>query len=267
MQSSSNLDNTLEAKNDSENDSNNKVDPITALQDGIDGLSLAMFEALRGLRDAVAPESGNLGGNNDDSDNAESKDPNNNGGTNVKNNANAPQHPDLEDLWQLYRQGDEDAVSFIKSAIFEFKIPRFPNGPMPQSRDQVASILAKMEQSRDTELVLRLAKTVLDKSRWIDDQVDNHIPGMCRTMAMQQGRIRELLEENAAIVKELQMAYDDALHKRNACRLFVQINTCRALDIAEDTNVTNSMTVPVSTSTKSMTNDAEDAPVPGRIET
>ena len=34
----------------------NKVDSITEIQDSIDSLSLSLFEALRGLRDAVAPE-------------------------------------------------------------------------------------------------------------------------------------------------------------------------------------------------------------------
>ena len=32
------------------------VDPVTQVQDAIDGLSLSIFEALRGLRDAVAPD-------------------------------------------------------------------------------------------------------------------------------------------------------------------------------------------------------------------
>lgn len=34
-----------------------KIDPITAVQDSIDSLALSLFEALRGVRDAVAPES------------------------------------------------------------------------------------------------------------------------------------------------------------------------------------------------------------------
>jgi hypothetical protein len=37
--------------------SSTKVDPITAVQDSIDSLALSLFEALRGVRDAVAPES------------------------------------------------------------------------------------------------------------------------------------------------------------------------------------------------------------------
>mmetsp|Transcript_23318 Transcript_23318/g.35738 ORF Transcript_23318/g.35738 Transcript_23318/m.35738 type:complete len:377 (+) Transcript_23318:121-1251(+) len=49
--------------------SSSKIDPITAVQDSIDSLALSLFEALRGVRDAVAPESletggGGGGGNN-----------------------------------------------------------------------------------------------------------------------------------------------------------------------------------------------------------
>jgi hypothetical protein len=39
-----------------------KIDPITAVQDSIDSLALSLFEALRGVRDAVAPESLETGG-------------------------------------------------------------------------------------------------------------------------------------------------------------------------------------------------------------
>ena len=37
------------------------VDPVTQVQDAIDGLSLSIFEALRGLRDAVAPDNAQEG--------------------------------------------------------------------------------------------------------------------------------------------------------------------------------------------------------------
>lgn len=42
--------------------SSTKIDPITAVQDSIDALALSLFEALRGVRDAVAPESLESGG-------------------------------------------------------------------------------------------------------------------------------------------------------------------------------------------------------------
>mmetsp|Transcript_11744 Transcript_11744/g.18008 ORF Transcript_11744/g.18008 Transcript_11744/m.18008 type:complete len:368 (-) Transcript_11744:17-1120(-) len=44
--------------------SSTKIDPITAVQDSIDSLALSLFEALRGVRDAVAPESLESGGGN-----------------------------------------------------------------------------------------------------------------------------------------------------------------------------------------------------------
>ena len=42
---------------DHNNQPPSKIDPITAVQDSIDSLALSLFEALRGVRDAVAPES------------------------------------------------------------------------------------------------------------------------------------------------------------------------------------------------------------------
>ena len=40
----------------SSNPAHVKIDPITAVQDSIDSLALSLFEALRGVRDGVAPE-------------------------------------------------------------------------------------------------------------------------------------------------------------------------------------------------------------------
>mmetsp|Transcript_34468 Transcript_34468/g.35056 ORF Transcript_34468/g.35056 Transcript_34468/m.35056 type:complete len:171 (+) Transcript_34468:114-626(+) len=66
-------DSCLTTENTRSNCEHQKIDHITSLQEGIDSLSLSLFEALRGLRDAVAPESGNLGGttqvNNDSPNN------------------------------------------------------------------------------------------------------------------------------------------------------------------------------------------------------
>ena len=39
------------------NQHQSKIDPVTCVQDSIDSLALSLFEALRGVRDAVAPES------------------------------------------------------------------------------------------------------------------------------------------------------------------------------------------------------------------
>eukprot|EP00986_Skeletonema_menzelii_P000755 scaffold213_cov150-Skeletonema_menzelii.AAC.4 len=50
--------------------SSTKIDPVTAVQDSIDSLALSLFEALRGVRDAVAPESLESGGGNNSINNA-----------------------------------------------------------------------------------------------------------------------------------------------------------------------------------------------------
>jgi len=52
----------MENQAESLHQSSTKIDPITAVQDSIDSLALSLFEALRGVRDAVAPESLETGG-------------------------------------------------------------------------------------------------------------------------------------------------------------------------------------------------------------
>ena len=60
-----------------------------------------------------------------------------------------------------------------------------------------------MEMEKDTELVLLLAKSVLDKSQEIDEQVAA-LPGMDRTRSQQMDRIKELIELNKEASTELQ---------------------------------------------------------------
>ena len=55
-----------------------------------------MFEALRGLRDAVAPESGNLGA---------SQNQNNNNDTTTNSGNNNSADADFDEFWQNYRNG------------------------------------------------------------------------------------------------------------------------------------------------------------------
>jgi len=240
----SNLSSTS-AKGDGDGDV--KIDPVTALQDGIDGLSLAMFEALRGLRDAVAPESGNLG-NADAANGVDSAAANNSSNNNQ-------QQPDSEELWQAYRQNDPSVT-----ALFESLMTKYNMKSMPHTREDVARIHAKMEQSQDTELVFSLARTVLEKSRWIDTHVDNDIPGMHRTMTEQMQRIQELLTENETVLKDLQDCAKVALDKRNACRSFVRTNTCRALGIQEETNIASLPTPTAQQIVSTITLPTDDSP-------
>jgi hypothetical protein len=182
-----------------------------------------MFEALRGLRDAVAPESGNLaaaaGG----------------GGAAGSGNSN---EPDLEDLWHAYRKGDPNVVAMFQkvsnssgssgtttTAAANISVLR---------REDFVRLHAKMEMEKDTGLVLRLAKTVIDKSEEIDDQVDA-LPGMNRTRVEQMQMIERLIAENAKAAADLQIAYDQAKERRDASRKFIREETCKALGIEEET--------------------------------
>ena len=88
-----------------------------------------MFEALRGLRDAVAPESGNVG---------------------AETNA----EPDFEEFYQSYRNGDTETVEAVQKAS---------GGTTPTAREDFIRIHAKIEMGKDVELVSRLASTVLTK--------------------------------------------------------------------------------------------------------
>jgi Subunit 21 of Mediator complex len=193
-----------------------KMDHVSALQDGIDSLSLAMFEALRGLRDAVAPESGNLGGNtNQGSNNNSNNYSNNNDGENATG--------DFEEFWQSYKNGDAETVASVK------KISPTP----PTKREDYVRIHAKVEREKDAELVAKLAATVLQKSDNIDRRV-SQLPGMHRTRTEQMQYIQELLQQNEEAAQQLEDTYKIAAERREQVRQFVRDSTCEALGIIED---------------------------------
>jgi Subunit 21 of Mediator complex len=220
--------------------SKGKVDHITALQDGIgrvnhdslinfklalnaqrlltppiarsfylDGLSLAMFEALRKLRDAVAPESGNLGVNSN--------------AAGAQGDQSTSAEPDMDELWHLYRSGDKDVVA---------KIHNVTNNVAVTKREDFVRIHAKMEMEKDTELVAKLAESVLEKSDQIDDMVDS-LPGMNRTREEQMKIIEGLISLNQQAARDLENAHRKASERRAACREFIQQHTCEALGIDE----------------------------------
>lgn len=168
-----------------------------------------MFEALRGLRDAVAPESGNLGGNSENSTGAENTE---------------SSEPDLEDLWQSYKSGDPETVAMVKKV----------SSSTPKKREDFIPIHARMEMEKDAELVKKLAATVLAKSKNIDERVSN-LPGMHRTRQQQMAHIGMLLEKNCEVSEKLQQTYDKAKQRRDLVRLFVKEKTCEALGIVEET--------------------------------
>ncbi len=187
-----------------------KVDHITSLQEGIDGLSLSLFEALRGLRDAVAPESGNLGGMNANGDGT------NNGPTESSEN-------DFEEFCQSYQNGDQATLALVK------KITTTP----PKQREDFLRIHKKIEMQKDAVLVKKVASTVLEKSADIDRKVSS-LPGMHRTRTEQMKLIEELIEKNRETSKKLEETYVRAEEQRQRVRAFVREHTCQALGIIED---------------------------------
>ncbi len=165
-----------------------------------DGLSLAMFDALRQLRDAVAPESGNLG--------------------NANNKDDTEHALDTDELWKAYKAKDPDVLAMVPTII--------------NSREDFVRWHAKHEMDKDTELVTQLASVVLEKSRAIDQQVQDHIPGMHRTRQKQKEYIAHLVQENVQVARELEETYEQARQQRDRCRAYIRENTCRALGIEED---------------------------------
>lgn len=165
-----------------------------------------MFEALRGLRDAVAPESGNLGNTNNPDEGAATE-------------------PDVEELWQAYCNGDEVVIALVNKFSSSSKVI--------QRRDDFLAWHAIMERDKDAELVEILASAVLEKS----DQIDSallRVPGMHRTREQQLKYIEELIKLNAEAAAQLETVYKAAFVRRDDCRQFVRGMTSVALSIEEE---------------------------------
>jgi len=190
-----------------------------------------MFEALRGLRDAVAPESGNLGGGGVE---GAAADPN------QQQQQQSQADPDIDELWSAYKAGDPDVVEMIRAACGTTSGGTAASGSsgtamkLPQKREEFIRVHAKLEMEKDTELVTKLASTVLEKSALIDDRVRFSVPGIDRTRAEQMQLIQQLVEANRDASRELEKCYVVAKRRRQDCRAFILQNTCSALGIEEE---------------------------------
>ena len=133
-----------------------KIDHITSLQEGIDGLSLSLFEALRQLRDAVAPESGNLGAHANGTTVNSNGSPTNNG-ANGESTEN-----DFEDFRKIEMEKDAELVKRVantvleKSADIDRRVSSLPG--MHRTRtEQMEYIQRLLEKNRAT--VTKLEQT------------------------------------------------------------------------------------------------------------
>jgi hypothetical protein len=176
-----------------------------------------MFEALRRLRDAVAPESGNLGGNQHKEGGEEQQ---------QQQQSSSSDQPDFEEFCQNYQSGDPVTVALVHKV----------NGGKPPKPDDFGRIHLLVEMEKDRELVRELATTILEKSADIDERVSN-LPGMHRTKTEQMERIETLLESNRQVAEELETAYKTAEQRREQVRTFVKENACSALGIVEDSEL------------------------------
>jgi len=167
-----------------------------------------MFEALRGLRDAVAPESGNLGNNS------------NNQNSGQPNGQQQQQQPNLEELWALYQARDASVLELTQGTSFSTK-------------DSFLQWYTSQERKKDADLVERLAADVLKQSAAVDAVVEN-LPGMDRTRDEQMRYIDQLIRDNDQASAALEAAHGRAVERRNQCRQFVRDHTSRALGIEEE---------------------------------
>mmetsp|Transcript_33519 Transcript_33519/g.41059 ORF Transcript_33519/g.41059 Transcript_33519/m.41059 type:complete len:272 (+) Transcript_33519:74-889(+) len=214
-----------------------KIDQVCALQDTIDSFSLSLFEALRGLRDAVAPTSlNNLNPNDPNNPNAAAaNDPNNNpnnpnDGTNPANGNNT--NDDDDDAEIDFDQDYEDFLtSYHNSETRALKL--VATYGIPRNRDDYSRILARAEKEKDGALVSRLAGQVLNKSEAVNELAAS-LPGMERTKDMQMERIEELLRLNWEAEGELERVYGLAEERREEVRVVLRRVTIDALGIEEE---------------------------------
>lgn len=213
-----------------------KIDPVTALQDTIDSLSLSLFESLRGLRDAVAPQV--------------AFDPNS---ANASAGIAIQQNGENNTRVELGKKSDplsfSDYGEYLATTIKNLQ-PAGSNlagrrNPLegeenddkilaaPLRRDEYNKLVANAERDEDTDLVKRLASTVLEKSQAVDESVSN-LPGMGRTKCEQMTLIGRLLEENRKTECELAKALAEAANLKNEVRSLLRETTSKALGIEEE---------------------------------
>ena len=185
-----------------------KIDPVTQVQDAIDGLALSLFEALRGIRDATAPEA--LVGEAANTNTAKG------GGSNQD-------EADFDDFLIAYHNQEPHALEVAQKA----------GGKPPQSKEEYLKILARMDFESDIGTAQRLAGEILDKSREVEELGD-HLPGMERSKEEQMDKIATLIEENRTIDRQLEEKHREASEKRDEVRTMLREVTCSTLGIEEE---------------------------------
>ena len=208
-----------------------KIDPVTQVQDAIDGLALSLFEALRGIRDATAPEALVGGGEAAPSSSGSAATPGTGTGTSSTGSTThgtgsgqggPSDEPDYDDFLIAHHNRQPHALEVVQRA----------GGRPPQSKEEYLKVLARMDFESDVGTAQRLATEIVDKSREVDELVE-HLPGMGRTKEEQMAEIAKLIQENVAVDRQLVETHRVATERRDQVRAMLGEVTCKALGIEE----------------------------------
>jgi len=248
-----------------------KIDPITAVQDSIDSLALSLFEALRGVRDGVAPEAllnphpGTVPAagpgkgpamtpfNSEGPIPEEEMDRNATVKDALLNELNPDYfpprafdllEPDYDSFVLSHLCGDpyasELADRFVRleeeqtgSESGDAQTSSQKKKAFPMNQKDYTKLLLDTEHQRDIQTTSGLANDILAKSKEVDDLVAN-LPGMDRKKDQQLRRIKELITSNHAVSRDLDEAYVTAKEKREKVRKALEVSTCLALGVEEE---------------------------------
>lgn len=181
---------------------------------------MSLFEGLRGLRDAVAPDS------------AYQPPP-------------VHQHQSAEDIGEVLSgptsnitattpdfepEYDDFLVAYCKDEPYTLELISKNGGKPPRTREEYQALRSKLEVDKHQALVSKLAGEILGKSAAVDDLVAN-LPGMKKTKTQQMEQILRLVEENIEADKKLEVAYERAEKRRNEVRSALQTVTCSMLGV------------------------------------
>jgi len=188
-----------------------KIDPVTQVQDAIDGLALSLFEALRGIRDAT--------GDADDQNTGSAAA----GSASASHNSQSDE-PDYDDFLVAFHNRDPHALEVARKG---------PGGKPPQGPEEYLRVLARMDFESDVNTAQRLAADILDKSREVEELVDD-LPGMGRSREEQMAVIAKLIEENREIDERLRARHREATVRRDEVRTMLQEVASSSLGIEEE---------------------------------
>ena len=173
-----------------------------------------MFEALRGLRDAIAPESGSLGSNGA----ATTNQSNSNHQTSVSSR--------VEDDHRLVQQLVDNV--FEKSSIIDQMLSC--SSSSTNSNHPIENEIESLQQPPVSETTTTNNKTSDDTTSDNENKNTKNpkyvLPGLYnRTRDEQMKYIEVLIQQNNDVIKELQLVYNEAKQQQETCRQYILLQS------------------------------------------